>query len=531
MPVRVRILSILLACWTLFSIPVAEVLAASSTGVSRFKAADCIDFINERPPQVTCGFFRLPLQHEHGGDPAAENPQKNDAEGHRSDTSFAEQITIPVLIARSEQSQSEDSQTALLVPGAGGPGASIGFGYEYRAGDFLAPYQTLRQAGIDIIIVDQRGAGLSSPRLTCAENIVALESLLGQRRSIKQELQAFQSSMVSCRNRIRQNIQVEHFDTRQSALDFLMIMRELKYNEWFTIATSYATTIAQAMQALQPDSFDRLVLDSPVPLHFQQPMTLERTRRALVESINRCNHNAGCARRYPDLLAKLDSILLTAASKPYLIKIRIFDVSGNATIRTIVADDNTLLTILNSAIYYDEHISELPKVISGLHSGLTQSLNGFAETFWYQATDDTFADGLNMTVHCKERQHLEDHHVASIPGFENQLSIASRLILQAQKDLCIAWGVNAQPALLPNLTSDASTLILAGGLDPVISAEDIAHTASYFRNSIVETVAGATHSVWYQNECARDRVVEFLTGQNDAESSAIDCDAAVSSFK
>ncbi len=513
-----------------------------------FVKADCSDFINERPSRVTCGFFSLPLNHDNqvAADDAAHNTSSSDSldtsaasNNHNTpenstDNASNQTVLIPVMIARSTRGLSETRDAAVLIPGGGGPGAGMGFGYSYEPGEFLQSYETLRQAGIDVVIVDQRGAGFSTPRLTCGESLVAFESMLGIKRTIEEELSAYQSAIVSCRKRLQQeHIDVQHFDTRQSALDFLAIMHELDYPTWFTIATSYATTIAQAMQALQSNAFDRIVLDSPVPLHYQHPITWERTKSAIVESINRCARLNSCASRYPGLQHKLDTILTAAAAEPYLIRIRVYDDNSNTSIKTVVADDTTLLSILGTAVYYNEHISELPRVITGLHNGLVQSLNGFAETYWYQSYDDTYADGLNLTVHCKERQTLEDRYIASRPDFYDSLSAASLLLLQSQQKLCASWGVAAAPQALPTLQSSTSTLILAGALDPVISIEDIENTANYFTNVSVETMAGAGHSVWYQHECARTRVIEFLTSTREmtAESSAADCDAAIPGFK
>jgi pimeloyl-ACP methyl ester carboxylesterase len=506
--------------------------------IKNFVKADCIDFINERPSRVYCGFFTMPLNHD---TQINSKPAGGDSVSSASGTSSitggavsANTVLIPVMVARSTRGVREARNAAVLIPGGGGPGAGMGFGYSYQPGEFLASYDSLRQAGIDVVIVDQRGAGFSRPRLTCSETLVAFKAMIGKVRTINEELAGYQTAISDCRNRLQQqHIDVAHFDTRQSAMDFLAIMRELDYPTWFTIATSYATTIAQAMVALQPSAFDRIVLDSPVPLHYQHPLTWERTKTAITNSIDRCVADDSCVKRYPNLAQKLEDILAIAAARPYLIKIRVYDDEGNIRIKTVVADDTTVLSILSTAVYYNEHISELPQVITGVHKGLPLSLNGFAETFWYQVTDDTYADGLNLTVHCKERQPLEESYMSANPGYHDQLSHASKLLLRSQLELCRIWRVAADADVIPRLQTDTSTLILAGGLDPVIGSEDIEHTAEYFTNVSVETMPGAGHSIWYQHECARDRVIDFLTSAADSAttSSAVNCDARVPGFK
>jgi len=111
--------------------------------------ADCIDFINENPPRVRCGFIDLPVNHD---DP---------------DTG---KVTLPILIAGQTQTLTGNaSEKAILVPGGGGPGASIGFGEPYLEGEYLGYYNSLRAAGFDIVRLIQ--SCLSPTRWTSTMNL------------------------------------------------------------------------------------------------------------------------------------------------------------------------------------------------------------------------------------------------------------------------------------------------------------------------------------------------------------------------
>jgi len=115
---------------------------------NKVRSAECIDFINESPAHVTCGFVDLPADH---------------------DVASSRRVSIPILIARQTRIIGS-SKKAILIPGGGGPGASMGFGYSgYSRGEYLEYFDSLRRAGFDIVIVDQRGAGFSKPVLRCTE--------------------------------------------------------------------------------------------------------------------------------------------------------------------------------------------------------------------------------------------------------------------------------------------------------------------------------------------------------------------------
>ncbi len=472
--------------------------------------ADCIDFINERPGRVRCGFIALP-------------------ENHDNVTNRA--VSLPVLIANTTRSMSQRADRAILIPGGGGPGGSVGFGVNYNPGEYLAPYRSLLDAGYDVVIVDQRGAGFSKPTLRCHETAEAFKHLIVRSRTIDDEIESYQTAISSCLQRLKSNgVDVGAYDSRQSALDFLAVMDALPYDWWGTIATSYATVLAQAMLVVKPQAFDRVVLDSPVPLDFQQPWTQETTYQSVLKTVQRCNSEARCKSRYANLTKKFDDILARARVRPYGIKINIYGDDGIARRKTLIVDDRTLLAILLTAIYSNESIAELPNAIESFHSGLKQSIQSYAEEYWYQSVDPDFADGLSMTVHCKERQNLENNYLRDHPDVGRNLAHASRKLLQAQIDMCKNWNVSDGNTLVPNRLFTTRTMILAGGLDPVISSRDIANAADNFANQQTTIMPKAGHSVWFQNECARRETVSFFNRTHNLHTS-FNCNNTLPAFK
>lgn len=480
----------------------------SSTHANNIVQSDCADFINESPAGVSCGFVSVPVNH---------------------DLPDGKTIQLPVVIAKSTQLPSASSKKAVLIPGGGGPGSSMGFGYQYSRGEYLAPYESLRSAGYDVVLIDQRGSGYSTPRLNCPETILVFKALVTRRRTIDQEIEQYHHAIATCRKRLARAFgNISAYDTRQSARDFLAIMNTLPHRRWSTIATSYATVIAQAMIIERPDAFEYVVLDSPVPLDYQQPLSKEATYQAIVKTISRCRQTDQCNSRYPTLATQFNDILVRARQRPYGIKIKVYSTQGDASHKTLIVDDNALLAIFFNALYNNESIAMLPKVIAKIHKGKKQALKPFAENYWYQSTDPEYADGLNMTVHCKERQILEENYMAEHPEFAATLSADSRKELAAQPKLCKAWQVSSDNKLLPVKKFSAKTLILAGSLDPVISQADIYHTTDNFSNVSTSVIPGAGHSVWFQSACARQQVINFL---KDKAAATKRCSYSLPTFK
>ncbi len=467
-------------------------LCSTKAPADTITLADCIDFINERTPLVSCGFVEVPLNH---------------------DNSDSGRISLPVVIARATGSRSGTTDRAVFVPGGGGPGASLGFGLPYDEGEYLQAYRGLRQAGFDIVLLDQRGAGLSQPKLTCPETVNTFKSLVTRHRSTSEEIALFHQAITQCQRRLEESsISLRHFDTRQSALDFLQVMDKLPYRWWGALATSYATAIAQAMMLQKPEAFDKVVLDSPVPLDFQQPMTSERSTAAITKTLALCAREKHCNSRYPDLGVKLNAIIQRAAERPFGIKIKVYTGTGDLRRETLIVDDHTLLSILSTAVYTNAAIATLPKTINRFYQGNKQAIQEYAEEYWYQSTDSAYADGLYLSVHCKERQMLEERYMQNYPDEINTLSTDSILALNAQAEYCSSWGVHSDNRILPQAKFREPALVLAGALDPVISKKDIDNTVNDFLNIVTTIVPGAGHSVWFQSECARRYTLAFFTG-------------------
>ena len=480
------------------------------------ETADCTDFINESPPRVRCGFIRLPLNHDETND--------NDR--------F---VALPIMIAGSTQSLLSKSEKAIFIPGGGGPGGSIGFGYQYNPGEYLKPFTELRAAGFDVVIVDQRGAGYSKPRINCTESIDTFKLFTEKYRTLKQELSAYKLAAKKCRDRLTQdNVSLTAFDSYQSARDFIAIINSLPYSWWGTIATSYATVLAQAIEIIQPGVFDRIVLDSPVPIDFQQPATEELSQSAIMKILSLCENTSRCNSKYPQVTEKFLSILEQSGENPYSIKINVFDSSLSTQSEfDLVADNGTLLEIFLTAAYNNDGIASLPKTIHALHEGDTQSLQAFTEDYWYQATTTDFADALSLTVHCRERQPLEEEYIQQHPDYMATHSERTKLAIETQRLLCADWDVGTDSRIQTNIPFKTQTLIIAGDLDPVIRSDDIRNTVDNFTNAVTVVIPGMGHSAWYQSSCTRLDVLEFMAPSTEATNNdaRVSCTGGLTRFK
>ena len=469
--------------------------------------ADCVDFINESPRRVRCGFIDLPVNHDMPG---------------------TGKVTLPILIAGQTQSLSDTaSDKAILIPGGGGPGASIGFGELYLEGEYLGFYDSLRAAGFDIVILDQRGAGFAKPALRCAETSIAFKEAIASNLSFKDALNIYHESLSACRERLTdQNIPLADFDTYQSAQDFLAVIGLLPYNWWGALATSYATVIAQAMEVIKPQVFDRIVLDSPVATDYQEPFTFELTQASVERVLSLCEITRRCNRRHSDIKSKFKEVLERARKKPYSIAIETNTGTRDAE---LPIDDTTLLDMLMLSAYSNYTLTEIPWAVDELYRERPDKLKLMAAEYWHYNSDTDFATALSWTIHCKERLPLEADYLRVHPEATASYSNNSIVVMDQERLICEEWDVPATKTIIPDKPFTTKTLIIAGDLDPVISREDIKNAADNFSNKEIMILPGMGHSVWFQSNCTRKNTLIFFA--ENENSTLTECRDGISRFR
>jgi len=489
--------------------PLARAKAASEQKIDLHAApqlapTDCIDFVNQNSDRLLCAWLTAPL--DHFGDTAGE-------------------IQLPVLIAFASGNSGEFADRSILVPGGGGPGSPVGFGYEYGRDEFLSDYQPLLDAGFDVVIADQRGAGLSHPHLGCSAVISLFErSMLGELTF--DELLAAQLDVTNqCKGNLIEKLAeldlpasgLDYFNTYQSAADFNLLLDILPHRHANLFATSYATAVAQAMLVLDPAAAERLILDSPVPLDFQEPLHTAVLVKAIGRTVRACNLQRGCKQRYNKLDQQLQQLIEQAQEKPFIVTIKVWDDDGIQRRKSIHVDHLVLINVLFTALYNNDFIDRVPGVIAQLFKGEVQALHDFTVDYWYQGVDPDYADGLANTVHCRERMQLENAFIANKFDFWQQIDQQSHDLMKMQQVLCNQWSGKQETIQTRDVRFTNPTLILLGELDPVISISDLATTSDNFHYSASLTAESTGHAVWYQNYCAQQQAMAFLQSPKPRE--------------
>src|SRR6185295_14996650 len=137
----------------------------------------------------------------------------------------------------------------VVVPG--GPGALFNPPVDYVM-DGLAVLRRQRE----VIIIDQRGVGRSTPRLVC-ENEPETDGSAPPRRM----------GSADCLARLKaRGVDVAAFSTEETARDLLDLRRALKLDAWNPMGASYGSRVVLRLAQIDPTGSRASVVMAALPL-------------------------------------------------------------------------------------------------------------------------------------------------------------------------------------------------------------------------------------------------------------------------
>jgi pimeloyl-ACP methyl ester carboxylesterase len=371
---------------------------------------------------------------------------------------------------------------------AGGPG---------QAASTLAPFASrlneVRRAR-DIVLIDQRGTGRSSP-LNCKafepRDDDALETdPVPRAKACAEELRA-------------QGVDAAQYTTTAWIADLEAMRDALGYAQWNLWGGSYGTRVAQEYLRRHPDRVRTATLDAVVPPSMISTLDVWRTRQATYDAVLRaCTQSTSCSGRHPDPAALLAAIATALA--PDGRDIDAVDPRTGKASRLHLTFDG-VLALLQPLLYGPESSGLLPEMLALAAAGDFGPL--FAAT---QATNTNLAERLNAALHfsvtCAEDvpRITPDARANALAGIQTR-GLADNVI-----KVCDVWPRGNMPAdFAQPVVSDKPVLLFSGAMDPVTPPAHGTLVARTLANSKHIVASGYGHIV-SPNVCGPRLVASFV---------------------
>jgi pimeloyl-ACP methyl ester carboxylesterase len=352
---------------------------------------------------------------------------------------------------------------------AGGPGQSA-----VDSAPLMWPVFSQLVKQRDIVLIDQRGTGQSTP-LDCPQDetldLAADDELL---------LQKTRECLESLTTDVR------FFTSRQAVEDVEFVREALGYSQMNVMGVSYGTRMAQLVLREHPDRVRSIVLDGVIPLETVIGVDFAASlQQSMQKLLLYCAADTPCSKAFPDLEQNWQTYLQLPLEEERQLQLA-HPRSGEMLKLDVTRQ--SLDAALRMLSYSSETRSLLPLLIHKVAEGdwlpmLSQALQVVA------SLDGEMSEGMHNSVVCTE----DAPYYKNLPPPSNK--VLGRFPQQIQK-LCSVWpkGESYLDIHRP-LQSAVPALLLSGELDPVTPISYGEQALKQFSSGEHLVVPGQGHNV------------------------------------
>ena len=362
----------------------------------------------------------------------------------------------------------------------------------------------------DIVLIDQRGTGLSAP-LLCKEpppTAPMADGIDPMRQTAR--LQACRADLQKLPYG-----DLRHFTTWVAMQDADAVRQALGAAQVNLVGGSYGTRAALDYLRQFPRAVRRVVMDGVAPPDMVLPASFSTDNQAALDAtLAACEADAICQQRHPTLRADWQRLL---ASLPREVSV-LHPVTGGPEKLRITRQ--WVLGLARVPLYVPMLASALPQALAEATQGRFEPLVGLASATG-GGRSGQLAEGMHFSVVCAEDLPRLDQS-ADPPGADYGNSFAAQY-----RQVCEGWPRGTVPAAFYTLPpTPAAALLLSGGADPVTPprhGERVAKALGAKARHVVVPQAG--HGVMAL-ACLRDVIFRFIDADTDEAALKLDADCA-----
>ena len=384
-----------------------------------------------------------------------------------------------------------------VVPLDGGPGIAA-------ATDEIADFVRGSWPTHDVVLIDQRGTGQSSP-LACALYGDGREPgpFLGSRFPVE--------PVRTCRVTLGGRADLSQYTTAAAADDFDEVLGALGYRTVDLVGFSYGGRAALVFVRRHPARVRSMVLSSGATPTLTIPIpSAEAARLALEMVFTDCRADTLCNRAFPQPAAELDTVLARLARSPVHVAV---PATRRWRTETVAWAREGFAEAIFGLLYDVAHARKIPYWVHQAYQG---NFTAFAEEtvrarqIAWRRNDY----GLTLSVVCSEDAPFIDSAAASRALAQRPLGAPLLASVQAA---CNEWPhAPLPPDARAPVESSVPTLILSGERDPTGATQAAVVAAEHLPNSLQMVTPYYGHSEL--NTCLLGLITTFIERPNPAAS-------------
>ena len=372
-----------------------------------------------------------------------------------------------------------------------------------------------------MILVDQRGTGLSEPALYCEQ--AAPAELDGNRFNDpdadpdRELVERF----TDCHNHwVEQGVDLAMFDTRAAALDLRAIREALDLRHWNIQGTSYGSRLALDLLRVDPEGVRAVVLNSPVTMESMATAEYVELRPQVFQQLfTNCAADQFCADQYGDIEQKFQSLELHFQNKPVVLQFA--DAATGEMIRESVTWAD-VVEALSGHLAFSEPAMSVPRFIAELYDvaqGRLSLDDREVSAIFSAALNDVIAGlalGQHLSVKCREDYSVMDAPAIAAVADANPLYYPEGDSQHIYRLTCPIWEVGeVEDRFLTAVETEHPVLVMSGDADGLVPHAAAKRLADRLPNSQLIVFPGMGHDVHLTLLCGRSVVANFLDSPNE----------------
>ena len=338
----------------------------------------------------------------------------------------------------------------------------------------------------EIILVDQRGTGLSLPSLDCPEYGAGEDAVW----------------IRACRQRlVEQGLDLSQFHYLSIVWDMRDLLVALELDQVNLYGNSYGSRLALLLSSTVPERVRSMVLDGVYPPPRNDLVELASNSAGALERLFAdCQADAACDELYPQLRDMYYRVVAKMnAAPPELYHL------GERAERPLNGDQFLAWTV--GVMRYQESIPILPHLIASFDAGVYDLFILIDELLKMPHWNDRDfrSEGFELSVRCSEAaqsavSQLEEKNESAV---SEAVARVIDPIVRRLRDQCELWNVPAAPGRISReVESDVPALLLSGAYDPATPPHWAQFAAQHLSKSWQVVFPNVGHGVLASDECA-----------------------------
>jgi pimeloyl-ACP methyl ester carboxylesterase len=380
------------------------------------------------------------------------------------------ELNIMVLPARSAEPRPDP-----VFPLAGGPGQGATQTARRWANSWMRDER-------DIVLVDQRGTGMSNP-LHC--------DMPGSDEDPQSYLQPVFSAKVfePCRAKLEQVADLTQYTTPIAADDLNEVRDALGYDRINLVGGSYGTRAALVYMRRHTETVRAAILNGVAPIGFRNPLYhAYEAQRVLENTFRDCAEDPACHAAFPDLEQEFEELITNLEKEPATVSIP-HPATGEDV--TVSLSRYAFAEALRTTMYYLPAARDVPLLIHSAYEGDFDVFTrvGVASN---RGIVDALQFGMLLSVTCPEDvARIAPEEIPELTGG----TFLGDTRVRGQIEACSVWPKAEVPKDYGDPVSVATpTLVLSGTIDPVTSVRWGEKAARHVPNGL-HIVAPGAHGV------------------------------------